>query len=78
MTKFEKRKLVLRQQLIGAEMYDALVAMEFADHLTSGLTRKDLVTPSFDHEISIALYAMSLPDLRYREEIIATIMCHDL
>jgi len=76
MNKFEKRKLVLRQQLIGAEMFDALAAMEFADkHHTS--VRKDGFTPEFDHQISIALYALTLPNLRYREEVIATIMLHD-
>ena len=77
MTKFEKRKLVLRQQLIGAGYFDALTAMEFANKFHTG-TRKDGATPEFDHQICIALYALTLPDVRYREETIATIMCHDV
>ena len=77
MNKFEKRKMVLRQQLIGAGFFDALVAMEFAAKYHTG-TRKDGVTPEFDHQISIALYALTLPTLRYLEEVIATIFLHDV
>ncbi len=77
MNQFEKRKLVLRQQLIGAEMFDALTAMEYASKHHTGV-RKDKVTPEFDHQISIALYALTLSNLRYREEVIATIMLHDV
>lgn len=77
MNKFEKRKLVLRQQLIGAGFFDALVAMEFAEKYHTG-TRKDGVTPEFDHQVSIALYALTLPTLRYLEEVIATIFLHDV
>lgn len=77
MNKFDKRRMTLRQQLIGARMYNALVAMEFAGQHHVGF-RKDQVTPEFDHQISIALYAMTLPDIRYREEVIATIMLHDV
>ncbi len=76
MNKFEKRLLVLRQQLIGAQMFDALAAMEFGASHHQG-TRKDLVTPEFDHQICIALYALTLPLNRFREEIIAAIMLHD-
>jgi (p)ppGpp synthase/HD superfamily hydrolase len=77
MNKFQKRKLVLRQQLIGAKYTDALVAMEFAEKHHTG-TRKDGVTPEFDHQVSIALYALTLPFMRFREEIIATIFLHDV
>ena len=77
MNKFEKRKMVLRQQLIGAQMFDGLTAMEYAATHHTGL-RKDQFTPEFDHQISIALYAMTLSNLRYREEVIAAIMLHDV
>lgn len=77
MNQFEKRKLVLRQQLIGAKMFDALIAMEFADSHHNGL-RKDGITPEFDHQISIALYALTLPTILYPEETMATIMLHDV
>lgn len=77
MNPFNKRKMVLRQQLIGARMFEALAAMEFAEKFHTGF-RKDLVTPEFDHQISIALYALTLPDIIHREEVIATIMLHDV
>lgn len=77
MNKFDKRKLVIRQQLIGAQMFDALVAMEFADKYHTG-TRKDGVSPEFDHQVCIALYAMTLPYIRYKEEVMATIWLHDV
>ena len=77
MNKFEKRHLVLRQHLIGAGYFHALSAMEFAAKFHKG-TRKDGVTPEFDHQISIALFALTLPNLRFREAVIATIMLHDV
>lgn len=76
MTSFEKKLLTLRQQLIGARYFNALAALEFAMKYHTG-TRKDGVTPEFQHQVEIALYALTLPELRYREEIIATIMLHD-
>jgi (p)ppGpp synthase/HD superfamily hydrolase len=77
MDKFKKKALTLRQYLAGAGYYHALVAMEFAAKHHTG-TRKDGFTPEFDHQISIALYALTLPNLRYREEIITTIFLHDV
>lgn len=77
MNKFQKKILILRQLLIGARYFNALAALEFAAKHHTG-TRKDGVTPEFDHQISIALYAMTLPDLMYREEVIATILLHDV
>lgn len=75
--KFEKQKLILRQQLIGASYFEALAMMEFAERYHSG-TRKDGITHEFSHQLGIALYVMTLPDLVYREETIATVFGHDL
>lgn len=77
MTKFEKKLLTLRQQLIGAKYYGALSALDFAMKYHTG-TRKDGITPEFQHQVEIALYALTLADLKYREEVIATIMLHDV
>lgn len=76
-TKFKKKALTLRQYLHGAGYFNALRAMEFAAKHHTG-TRKDGETPEFDHQISIALYALTLSNLRYREETIATIFLHDV
>jgi (p)ppGpp synthase/HD superfamily hydrolase len=75
--KFEKQLLVLRSHLIGAKYYNALSAMEFAAKYHTGM-RKDGVTHEFSHQTSIALHALTLPDLMFREEVIATIFLHDV
>jgi (p)ppGpp synthase/HD superfamily hydrolase len=77
LTKFEKKLLTLRNQLIGARYHNALAALEFAIRYHTG-TRKDGITPEFQHQVEIALFALTLPDLMYREEVIATIMLHDV
>lgn len=77
MTIFKKRELVLYQQLQGAGYYDALSAFHFASQYHTG-TRKDGLTPEFSHQIDIALFALLLPDLLYREEVLATIALHDV
>ena len=73
----EKRQLVLYQQLQGAGYFNALSAFQFASRSHKG-TRKDGITPEFSHQIEIALFALLLPDLLYREETIATIALHDV
>lgn len=77
MDKFKKKLLVLRSLLAGLEYHNALDALEFAQKHHTG-TRKDGFTPEFDHQISIALFALTLPNLMFREEVIATIMLHDV
>lgn len=76
MNQFEKRKLVLQTLLLGAGYFDALAVMRFCEPHHAG-TRKDGFTPEFDHQISIATFAFDLPDLMYREEVLATIFAHD-
>lgn len=74
---FQKKLSTLRQYLIGARYFNALKALEFAQKFHSG-TRKDGFTPEFDHQVSIALFALTLPDLIHREEVITTIILHDV
>jgi (p)ppGpp synthase/HD superfamily hydrolase len=77
MTKFEKKLLTLRQQLVGAQYFHALAALEFAIRYHTGV-RKDGITPEFQHQVEIALFALTLPNLMYRQEVIATILLHDV
>jgi (p)ppGpp synthase/HD superfamily hydrolase len=72
-----KKLSVLRQLLIGAKYFRALRALEFAQTYHTGI-RKDGVTPEFDHQLSIALYVMTLPDLIHREATIAAVLLHDI
>lgn len=74
---FKKKALTLRQYLAGAGYFNALIAMEFASKHHTG-KRKDGVTPEFDHQVSIALFALTLPNLMFREEVITTIFLHDV
>lgn len=74
---YKKKLLTLRQYLHGAGYFRALKALEFAATYHTG-TRKDGRTPEFDHQISIALYALTLPNLMHREEVITTILLHDV
>lgn len=77
MDDFKKRKLILYTQLEAAEYYDAITAFEFASKYHVG-TRKDGVTPELTHQIEIALFALLLPNLMHRHEVIATIALHDV
>lgn len=76
MNMHEKRQLVLYQQLQGAGYFDALNAFHFASRFHKG-TRKDGITPEFSHQIDIGLFALLLPDVLHREELLATIALHD-
>ncbi len=76
MDTFKKRRLTLYQQLQGAGMFDALTCFHIAERYHTG-TRKDGVTPAFQHQIEIGLFAMLLPDVRHREELLCIIALHD-
>lgn len=74
----EKREISLRYWLQGAGYYKALRAMDFGKQYHTGV-RKDLVTPEFDHQISIAHYVRSLhTTLMYPEDTISTVFLHDV
>lgn len=72
-----KKLTVLRLLLQGRGYHEALRAMEFAKGYHTGL-RKDGKTPEFDHQLSLALFAMNLPDVREHQVLIATVFTHDL
>lgn len=71
-----KRMIALRYWLLGKNFNMALAAMELGTSVHTGV-RKDGFTPEFDHQISIAHYVRTLPNLRYPEETIATVFLHD-
>lgn len=77
MSNFEKRRLTLYAQLQGAGYYDALAAFRFGEKYHTGF-RKDHITNEFQHQLEIALFALLLPDVRYREELLCTIALHDV
>lgn len=75
--KFKKDLLILRQTLVGRRYFNALIALEFAQRYHKG-TRRDKITPEFHHQVSIALFALTLPDILDMEALICVIMLHDV
>ncbi len=73
----KKRLSTLKLILAMKGYHNAVKALNFARRYHVGL-RKDGVTPEFDHQVSSALYALTLPDLIYPEAVIAAIMLHDI
>ncbi len=73
---YDKMKIALRAFLEGRKFYNALRAMEFAEKLHNGV-RKD-GQPEFSHQVSQALYAITMIDLLISpEETICVIFLHD-
>lgn len=74
----QKRLIALRYWLSGKGFHLALDALHFASLYHTG-TRKDGLTPELDHQVSIALYARTLPvpdeDV---EKLIVVILLHDV
>jgi guanosine-3',5'-bis(diphosphate) 3'-pyrophosphohydrolase len=77
LTNIEKVRIALRYFLIGKGFTQALKAFDYAERLHTGL-RKDGVTPSFHHQISIANYLTTLPlDNTALETAIILAFLHD-
>lgn len=76
MTNYEKQKLSLRYWLLGRGYYQAVDALEYAADIHTG-TRKDGVTPEFQHQVEIAHYVRTLP-VDFPERTIAVCLLHDV
>jgi len=74
---FYRHRERMRAWLLGKEYYNAVRALEFAAKYHVGL-RKDGTTPEFHHQISIAHYLRTLPNLRDQELVLITIFLHDV
>lgn len=74
MANVEKMYTYLRGYLIGANMKQSIIALQFAREHHNGQTRRD-GTPYIVHLLSMACYAVAL-GLR-DDNIIATILLHD-
>lgn len=76
MDEFQRQRIFLRAWLHGKGYFTAIEAMNFAEPLHNG-TRKDGVTPEFQHQVEIALHISVLPNLVDPEATIATGILHD-
>lgn len=72
-----KLRVSLRYWLLGRGYMNACEAMEYAEQFHTGF-RKDGVTPEFDHQINIAHYVRTLPNLMHQEDTISTVFLHDV
>lgn len=73
---YAKKKAALRYRLHGMGFFDALKALNLAEGVHTG-TRKDGVTPSFQHQIEIALYILTLPNIIWLERTLIAALLHD-
>lgn len=73
---YTKKKAALRYRLHGMGFFDALKALNLAESVHTGM-RKDNVTPSFQHQIEIALYILTLPNIIWLERTLVAALLHD-
>lgn len=72
-----QRYNTLINKLTDLGFREALAAMKFAEQYHTGF-RKDGVTPEFDHQVSIALHALTLSGVDYMERLLTVIFLHDV
>lgn len=73
-----KERIALRHWLLGRQWYQAAEAFTYAEALHCG-TRKDGVTPEFNHQVQIALYVSTLvPHLLHPQETMTAALVHDV
>lgn len=83
MDRFDKLRIALRYWLLGRASCDEgflvpLQALDFAEELTAG-TRKDGVTPAFQHQLEIALYLRTIAHQHPRlADLMACALLHDV
>jgi (p)ppGpp synthase/HD superfamily hydrolase len=77
MIEYQKSFISMRYFLLGAKMYKAVEALEFAHKFHQGV-RKDNVSPEFSHQIAISQYMRTLLNhLTYPEETLTSVYLHD-
>lgn len=76
---YEKKRTALKGYCLGRDYVDVLRAITFAENYHTGF-RKDGVTPEFQHQIEIALYATTLKGISLEDEskLLQMIMLHDV
>jgi (p)ppGpp synthase/HD superfamily hydrolase len=75
---FQKNKVAMRYWLLGRKYLLAIKALEFGLKYHIG-TRKDKITPEFQHQLSITNYARVFENhLAYPDETFASLLLHDV
>lgn len=76
-TDFLRHRERFRAWLLGKEYYKAVEGLEYASKQHNGM-RKDGITPEFHHQISIAHYIRTLPNLRNQQLTLLAALLHDV
>lgn len=82
MERYNKLLIALRYYLYGKaednkDYLMTLKALDFSVRIHTG-TRKDKITPEFQHQLEIAHYIRTLPNIMYKPETIAVALLHDI
>lgn len=78
MNRYDKLKVALYYFLLGKGYYNAVDAFTFASGYHTS-TRKDGITPEFQHQLEIAHFLCTLlPSFIYPEETICAALLHDV
>ena len=77
MKRFDKLFVAFKYFLMGRKYFLALKALEFARNHHCGL-RKDGNTPEFQHQLEIAMYLSTLPNLPQEEVVYTVAILHDV
>src|SRR5574343_1022778 len=74
---YKKLDLALKYYLTGAKYHTTLKAYHFAKKLHCG-TRKDGITPEYQHQLEIALFITTLKGVEAEEEALFYAIMHDV
>ena len=74
---FLRHRERIRAWLLGAKYYKAVEALEYASKYHTGI-RKDGITREFMHQLAIAHYLRTLPNVRQQEHVLIVAFLHDL
>jgi (p)ppGpp synthase/HD superfamily hydrolase len=77
MKPFQKLNIALKYSLQGMNFIRAMKAYQMWKDYHTGV-RKDWTTPEFQHQIEIALFIMTLKDVKNLEDVLIVTMLHDI
>ena len=76
MTKFSKLYIALKFRLHGMGYFKAMQALEKGREIHDSI-RKDGITPEYQHQLEIALYILTLKDVKDLEQCLILALFHD-
>ena len=74
---YEKMYTALKYYMLGCGYIKAVEALHYAREFHNG-TRKDGITPEFQHQVEIALYVTTLKDVEDEQRCLIAVFLHDV